>query len=307
MTKPPIDPTNGTPNAHLEDVTLSAYLDDELTPDEMSGATRHLESCASCRDALASLRRSARAVGKPVVPVSKATRQAQIERAIGAPSIRELPGSARRARRGLAVTRWAAALIIVAGGGVALWRFASPASRTSSSASSGTSTSAAGHGPPAAPAHGPEWNAGSLGRNAPGFQLRLLESPPRPGCTRPRAARAARAGPTSVYDASAAQTLRASMCAQVGRVLARLSGAASAHVMRTELGPLTSLIVTVPPSSARVSASLLVRHPGRMIAVVAGNEVIGYLGSVQSHSGTLTIERVPTSLAREIAAEVMPG
>ena len=96
------------------------------------------------------------------------------------------------------------------------------------------------------------------------------------------------------------------MCAQVGGVLAGLSGAASAHVTRTEVKPLTSLIVTVPASAARVSAPLLARHPRSTIAVVAGNEVIGYLASVQPHTGSLTIVGVPTSLAREIAAQVMP-
>ncbi len=306
MTKPPTENMSRTPNMHLEDETLSAYFDAELRPDEMSGATGHLESCASCREKLALLRRSARAVGEPVVPVSRTEREAQLERAIGASSIRELPDTARRASRRLMVTRWAAALLVVAGGGVAFWRFGPASGGSGPSASSAGTTPLEGNRS-AAPAHGPAAGEGSTGRSAPIFQLRLLEGPQSPGCGQLRAARAASLGPTTLYDASAAETSGTPMCARVGGVLTRLVGATNARIVKTRGGRSASLILTLPLSSAHGAHSVLVRHPGDTIAIVAGNEVIGYLGTVQPSTRSLTVVRVPAALAREISTQIGIG
>ena len=148
--------TDGAENGHVDDETLSAHLDAELDVDEASTAARHLEACSACRARLGSLAHAAELVGQVVESPSPATRQRQLERALGLAPVRRLPDSPGSARR-LALVRWAAALLVVAGGGAAIWRFHADVAGGSSASSASTTTQvpaahAARRGRDAAPA-----------------------------------------------------------------------------------------------------------------------------------------------------------
>ncbi len=287
----------GASGSHLGDETLSAYLDGELDTHEVPPAASHLERCPSCRERLGSLSRAAESVGRPVRPVASSTRQLQLERALGGSTRLHLRDSVGRNRRRLVVARWAAALVMVAGGSASLWHFRSDLSGRSGPTASQTSARAAREKalPPA---------LGNLPvAVAPALQLRALLGLPYTGCA-PPLARTAPPRSGTLYDASASASSGAPRCARISAPLASIDRASGARVLGGAAGPLVSLVLSVPASSVRSARSLLLGHADLPVAVVVGDEVVGYLSAVQA-SGGITIARVPATVARELAAEIM--
>ena len=188
-------------------MTLSAHLDAELDVDEASTAARHLEGCSFCRDRFGSLARAAELVGQVVEGPSPATRQRQLERALGLAPVRQLPDSTGRTRRQLALARWAAALLVVAGGGAAIWRFHADLGGGSSASSASTTTQV-----PAARA------AGGAAMLPLRLQLRALRGQPYKGCTPPSSSAPTPAvGAITLYDASDVRVVgHAELCTSRG-------------------------------------------------------------------------------------------
>ncbi|HLN04740.1 MAG TPA: zf-HC2 domain-containing protein [Acidimicrobiales bacterium] len=299
MTEPPSAPPSahdsGDGDAHLDDEALSAYFDAEADQELRTAAARHLETCPSCRERLASLSRAAEVVGQPVVSVPAATRQRQLDLALDVAAVRQLPNPVQRSRR-LMVTSWAAALIIIAGAGVAIWRvhpnFGGGSSATATTVSGGS----------AMPGH--STHGGPATASAPALQLRLLGQRPYAGCVPPSAlAQAPPASAVTLYDAPASASAEANRCAQLDAPLATLTGVTSARVVKSGAAPSASLILSVPVSSARLARSLLLQHAGSTFAVVVHDEVVGYLSTMQVAGLTVRIVEVPVGLARELASE----
>ena len=171
----------GASGSHLGDETLSAYLDGELDTHEVPPAASHLERCPSCRERLGSLSRAAESVGRPVRPVASSTRQLQLERALGGSTRLHLRDSVGRNRRRLVVARWAAALVMVAGGSASLWHFRSDLSGRSGPTASQTSARA-GPGEGATPGSrefAGRRGAGAAAASSPGAAVHRLRSPAR--------------------------------------------------------------------------------------------------------------------------------
>lgn len=64
---------------HLDLVTLSTYLDDELSSDERAGVTEHLQGCARCGATLAELKALGRSLQALPCPPAPAELQARLQ------------------------------------------------------------------------------------------------------------------------------------------------------------------------------------------------------------------------------------
>ncbi|MEY2431615.1 MAG: hypothetical protein QOC92_1340 [Acidimicrobiaceae bacterium] len=123
------------------DELASAYLDDEVTPQERA----RVESDAALRQRVEELRAARDALSsEPLEPPSAATREAAIRAALGASIVVDI--ESRRARRGLRVASIAAAVLLVLGAAGLLIR-------AQSDTTADRFTTAAG--PPATTAVGP--------------------------------------------------------------------------------------------------------------------------------------------------------
>jgi anti-sigma-K factor RskA len=111
-----------TPDIHT---LAGAYVLDAIEPDERAAFETHLAQCASCRQEVTALRRTAASLGETVAtapPPELRTRvRALAERTPQLPpSVRDLPRARHRARR---TTRWlaaAAAVVALGAGGIAV-------------------------------------------------------------------------------------------------------------------------------------------------------------------------------------------
>ena len=122
---------------HLDDEAISAVLDGEATADEAA----HVDGCAACAARLGQLRDAALVVRTPVAPPTDAERDAAIAAALAPAS-----GTVTQLRR-RTMPRWlpavAAALVVLAGVGVALGvRGSGSGDDRSTSAAGGTSGTA---------------------------------------------------------------------------------------------------------------------------------------------------------------------
>lgn len=296
MTDHPPAQADGATNGHLDDDALSAHLDAELDVDEASTAARHLEGCSFCRDRFGSLARAAELVGQVVEGPSPATRQRQLERALGLAQVRQLPDSTGRTRRQLALARWAAALLVVAGGGAAIWRFHADLGGGSSASSALTTTQV-----PAAHA------AGGSAMLPLRLQLRALRGQPYRGCTPPSSSAPTPAvGAITLYDASDSASSGTPSCARLGARIATIDDATQARLVTSSHSPLASLILSLPASEGE-GGSLLPAQARRGLAVVLDDEVIGYLSTSHGPRNAITIVRVPGGIARELTAELGSG
>jgi len=326
MTEPSTTRTGGA-DAHLDDESLSAYLDTELRRDELSKARRHLETCLPCRDRLEALSRTTELIGRRLEAVPSATRQEHLERALEASSPSRRAGCSPRARRRPAIASWAAALLVVIGGGALLWSFhpgftgsssTSASSRlanrqlsagagagssgTPQKAVAGTAAGGTSYGASGEPQAGS--SAGTPPENAPELQLRVLEGLLHASCSPPSSTRmAAPVNATALFDSSSAASSDAHRCARVGPVILSLDRFTGARVLPTSEGPFESLSVSVPARAARGARSLLLENPGGAIAAVVGGEVVGDVSAEQASGHSVTIVRVPRRLAHELARE----
>lgn len=288
---------DGAPISHLDDGTLSAHLDRELDAGDTRAVMAHLESCPSCRQRLESLSQASVLAGRPVSPMPPAFRQLQLERAIDRAPVLELAESRHRHRSRPQVARWAAALVIVAGGGIAFWRL-------HSNHSGGVSSSA---GPEMGTQHSASLGAGAV---RPVLQVRIVEGVPHRGCaSRSTLARTAPPGAATVYDTSASVVSGRSECARVGKLLFTIDPLTRPQVQDNSGGPLATMVLTVPAASAQelhqqaISTSHMPRDADWELGLVAGDELVGYLSSVQA-SGHVTVGRVPAGLALELAGDL---
>jgi hypothetical protein len=195
------------------------------------------------------------------------------------------------------MARAAAALLILIGGGAALWRFHTNLSGgASSSAMSSTTTTISNL---------PEGQvSGGSGIFGTALQLRLVDGRSYKGCKPPPAhAQNPSRADVALYDASASTRWGEATCSPLGSPVFTITGAKRARVVRSASPGLASLIVSVPTASAHTARSLLLQHGGPAVAVVLGGEVIGYLSTRAVPGRTVTIVRVPTSIAGKVAAE----
>jgi hypothetical protein len=89
----------------------------------------------------------------------------------------------------------------------------------------------------------------------------------------------------------------------VGKLLFRIDRVTSPRVQDGPGGSFATIVLTVPASSADIATSQMLGHRGRKLAVVAGDELVGYLSSVPAPT-RVTIGRVPAGLARKLAADL---
>ena len=271
-------------------------------PARRSRPRRHLEVCRSCEGRLGSLSRAARTASEPPAPPDPETRRRLLERALEAATVPKITPLPMPPRRWLAVTSWAAALLVVAGGGAVLWHFHEGSTSTSSSA---PARMAPVHGSPSGgPARfGPRGRPKAAGLVS--LELRLVQGLPDAACVSPSSSSPPLpAGVALLYDASASASGGKSICARVGVPIALLSHPAGARVTPTANSRLASLSLSVSASSEAGRAALVARYPGRLLAVVSRDEVIGYLLDAETASRRLTIVEVPVGLARKLAGEI---
>lgn len=288
-----------TDGEHLDDETLAALADGEVTGPSRSEAEAHLASCAACSFRRADLDAARRLIGSEVPSLPPAMRDALVLKALSAASggsgadgrsaaaaagartsapARPLPAPGDRyAGRNMILTA-AAVIAVVAVVGAGIYGAVRLADHPSTSAGSATATTIA---PP-------------FGRAAQ--VLAVVE-------VRPEIA-SAKAGCSAQMSPPAGQRVtlpdvvdapgRKPACLRLGPAIASLSVAA--HVAEQDAGTVPgpeTVIVTVGGIAARSLARAhgLPKRAGPRLVVVADGAAVGYLDSIGPvrHDGTVEV------------------